>query len=151
MNAGNQSDDIGAIEALIARQFESLNWIDGRAPDWAAFAGDFAADATLYPSARPARSQTVDTFIARMSGLVGSQLHAFHEKVLGIEVCVFGTVAVATAACEVTENGSNVNRSVEMMLLVKSDGAWRIVSQAWDMEDGEKPIPPHLIGPFAVR
>jgi hypothetical protein len=39
-----------------------------------------------------------------------------------------------------------VNRSVEALLLIKDDGRWRIVSQAWDTASKAKPIPKDLIG-----
>jgi hypothetical protein len=87
----------------------------------------------------------VEAFVERMQELVGTTLRSFHETVLGTEVQVFGNVAVAVAACEVLENGTDVNRSVEMMLLVKDEGVWRIVSQAWDSESPTKPIPASLL------
>jgi hypothetical protein len=65
------------------------------------------------------------------------------QPILRTQVHVFGSVAVAIAAAEMTENGAHVNRNVEM-LLVKSDGAWRIVCQAWDRAGG-KPIPDDLV------
>ena len=134
-------DDIRAIKALVARQFASLTWTDGDGGDWVAFAADFASDASLYPAARPARRQTVAEFIARMQGLAGTTLRSFHESVLGVEVRVFGNVAVAFAAGAMTENGAQPNRAVEMLLLVKDNGAWRIVAQAWDGERPAQRIP----------
>jgi hypothetical protein len=56
---------------------------------------------------------------------------------------------VAVAACEMTENDGAVNQGVEMLLLVKNEGAWRIVSQAWDTESPESPTPLHLGGGVA--
>jgi hypothetical protein len=59
-------------------------------------------------------------------------------------------VAVAVAACEMTENDARVNRGVEMMLLIKTDSEWKIVAQAWDMEQAwdteneSRPIPTDL-------
>jgi len=138
------ASDVRAIEVLVARQFASLNWAPGAPADWDAFASEFFPEATLYPSARPARPQTVKEFLERMKGLVGTKLRSFHETVLGTEVRIFGNVAVAVAACEVTENDSERSRSVEMMLLVKEGGTWRIVSQAWEESKGN-PIPPPLI------
>jgi hypothetical protein len=32
-----------------------------------------------------------------------------------------------------------------MLLLVKDEGTWRIVSQAWDRESPSNPIPAHLL------
>jgi hypothetical protein len=140
-----QSDDVRAIEAIVERQFGSLNWRHGTTGDWEAFASDFHQEATLFPSKRPARRQTVEEFVTRMQGLVGTSLRAFDEKVLGTDIRVFGNVAVAVAACEITENDTDLSRGVEMLLLVKDDGAWWIVSQAWDMEGPDKPIPRHLL------
>lgn len=145
MESDAHEDDVRAIEALVARQFASLNWVPGTSGDWVAFAADYFPGASLHPAARPARKQTVDEFVERMKGLVGTKLRSFHETVLGTEVRVFGNVAVALAACEMTENGSQVSRGVEMLLLVKNDGIWQIVSQAWDMEDSAKRIPDRLL------
>ena len=110
------------------------------------FAADFFPEASLYPAARPAKRQTVEAFIERMKGLAGTKLRSLQEAVLGTEIHVFGNVAVAVAACEMTENGAEVNRGVEMLLLIKNEGAWRIVSQAWDMESPSKRIPVQLVG-----
>jgi hypothetical protein len=33
-----------------------------------------------------------------------------------------------------------------MLLAVKDEGTWRIVSQAWDTESPSKPIPANLVG-----
>jgi hypothetical protein len=59
---------------------------------------------------------------------------------------VFGNVAVALAACEMTENDADVQRGVEMLLLIKNEGTWQIVSQAWDTESPSQPIPMRLLG-----
>jgi len=53
-------------------------------------------------------------------------------------------LAVAVAACEMTENEARVNRGVEMMLLIKDGGEWKIVAQAWDTENESRPIPTDL-------
>ena len=146
MHTDEGSDDVRAIEALIARQFASLSWAPGTSADWDGFAADFFPEASLYPAARPAKRQTVEAFIERMKGLAGTKLRSLQEAVLGTEIHVFGNVAVAVAACEMTENGAEVNRGVEMLLLIKNEGAWRIVSQAWDMESPSKRIPVQLVG-----
>jgi Domain of unknown function (DUF4440) len=149
MQTDEHLDDVQAIEALIARQFGSLSWTPETMADWNAFAADFIPEASLYPAARPAKRQTVEGFVERMKGLAGTKLRSFHEVMLGTEVRVFGNVAVAVAACEMTENDGAVNRGVEMQLLVKNEGAWRIVSQAWDTESPTNPMPLHLVGGVA--
>jgi len=134
--------DVHEIRELIARQFRSMSWAEGSAPDWTSFNQDFLPGALLYPAARPAKPQTLSQFAERMSSLVGSTLHSFDETVLGSTVRVYGNVAVAAVACENRENTSSVNRNVEMMLLVKTDGNWRIAAQAWDREDAANPLTP---------
>ena len=144
MHPDQHVDDRRAIEAIIARQFASLKWRPGTSADWAAFTADFVSEASLYPAARPIQPQTVETFVERMKSLAGTKLLAFHETVLGTEIRIFGNVAVAVAACEMIENGAERNRGVEMLLLIKNEGEWRIVSQAWDRESPSRPIPIRL-------
>jgi hypothetical protein len=88
----------------------------------------------------------VQAFVARMQGLAATRLRSFEEAVQGSEVHVFGNIAVALAACEITENDVDVSRGVEALLLIKDAGVRRIVSQAWDTASEPRPIPPHLVG-----
>lgn len=141
----NQDSDIDVIRALIARQFASMSWKANEALDWHTFKSDFLPQATLYASARPARPQSIEAFVARMNGLVGTTLKSLDEVVLGSEVRVFGNVAVAVVACENTENGTEINRNIEMMLLVKDAGCWKIAAQAWDKESDSALIPAELL------
>ena len=138
--AGSEDQNINAIRALIGRQFKSLSWPQEGAPDWAGFASDFLPEAVLYASARPARVQSTAEFSERMNKLVGASLRSFDEKVVGTTIRVFGNVAVAVVACETVENAKDINRTVEMMLLIKDAGAWRIAAQAWDKETPSHPI-----------
>jgi hypothetical protein len=140
------TDDYEAIRAIIDRQFGSLNWTSTTPANWSAFVGDFLTEASLYPAARPANAQKPEEFFERMKGLATGKLRSFKEAALGNEIRVFGNVAVAVAACQITENETQVTRGVEMMLLVKTDGRWQIVSQAWDTESESKPIPTDLLG-----
>lgn len=135
------ADDVKEIRALIARQFASLSWTPEAPADWNGFADDFIADAPLYPSARPAAPQSVRAFLDRMKGLAGTSLRSLQETVLGAEILVYGNVAVAVAPCELLENDTETSRNVEMMLLVKTDGRWRIAAQAWDKAADTRPIP----------
>ena len=146
MSTADPATDVHEIEQLIARQFGSLSWSPGTSADWDAFAADFLPGASLYPSARPVKCQSVDAFVERLAGLAGSKLQSFHEDVLGTEVRVFGNVAIAAAGCETTENESGTSRGVEVLLLVKEEGRWRIAAQAWDSESEAAPLPPELSG-----
>jgi hypothetical protein len=80
-----------------------------------------------------------------MKELAKSKLRSFKEDVLGHQIRVFGNVAVAVAGCQITENGKEINRGVEMMLLIKEEGTWRIVAQAWDIESDLKKMPIDLL------
>ena len=143
--AAQRDDDVRAIEAIIARQFQSMNWPAGGTGDWPAFAADFFPDASLYPAARPARRQGVEDFIERMQGLSEATLRSFRQTILGAQVHVFGNVAVALGVCENLENDSETSRGIEAFLLIKDAGAWRIVAQSWDTEGEGKTIPPELL------
>lgn len=129
--------DLVAIHKLIGRQFESMSWNASRSPDWNAFSEDFIQGGQLFASARPVKPQSVTAFVERMKSLAGTALSTFEESLLGSRIIVFGNVAVAVAACENVENGSDINRNVEMMLLVKDGGRWRIAAQCWDKAPGD--------------
>ncbi len=145
MASKNETDDVRAIEAIIDRQFRSLEWAEGQEADWVAFTGDFHADATLFPAGRPAKRLAVDAFVERMKGLAATSLHSFKQRKLGASIHIFGNVAMAMGVCENKENDEKATRSVEAMLLIKEDDAWKIVSQSWDSESEEKPIPGYLM------
>lgn len=142
-------DDVRAIEALIRRQFASLQWDAGTDADWDGFRADFLPEAPLLPAKRPVQPCTTAAFVERMKGLAGGSLRALQERLRGCDIRVFGNVAVALAVCELTENHTETSRNVEAMLLVKTDGAWRIAAQAWDTESADKIIPPALLDPAA--
>lgn len=138
--------DLQAIEALIERQFASLTWTQGETGNWGAFSADFLAGAQLYPAARPVKCQSVSDFVQRMQGLAGSKLRTFTQKLVGGEIRVFGNAALAVAVNEITENDAQTSRAVEMLLLVREGGAWRIAAQAWDTAVPAKPIAKDLSG-----
>lgn len=137
--------DLQAIRNVIDRQFASMSWTTGGGPDTGTFRSDFLPTAQLYPSARPVSAISLDAFAGRMGQLAQTTLASFRERVIGTRIVVFGQVAVATVACENTENDGEVNRNVEMMLLVKSDGEWKIAAQAWDKETARTQIPDDLL------
>lgn len=137
-------NEIRSIKALIGRQFSSLTWDQETSADWDTFISDFLPSATLYPAARPAMAQTVAAFVERMKGVAEANLRAFQESVLGTDIRVFGNVAIAAAGCQMIENGAEVKRGVELLLLVKSEGRWQIVAQAWDTEGPGKTLPTDL-------
>lgn len=144
MECVDESDDVRAIRALIGAHFDSLRWSATTPPDWHTFTSDFLPDASLFPAGRPVCRQTVDTFITRMNGVANGTLHSFEEKTLGMQVLVFGNVAVVLAASRMLENGTDVNHDVSGYLMVKSEGAWRIAAHAWDHATDQSPVPEDL-------
>ncbi len=131
--------DIAAIRKLIDAQFANLSWDERREAGWAAYEADFLPGAALFASARPVQAQSVPHFVERMKRLSKSTLRSFEESVTGARIIVFGTIAIAVASCEAIENGAGVDRTVEMLLLVKDQGEWRIAAQAWDKVDPAAP------------
>ena len=144
MAALDDNNDVQAIRTLVGAHFRGLRWTPGTRADWSAFSADFLPDASLFPAARPVRRQAVDAFIARMDGLARHKLRSFEETMLGMEILVFGTVAVVLGASEMVENGIEVNRDVSGFLLVKDEGKWSIAAHAWDHETPAMPVPEHL-------
>lgn len=151
MPDSERNSDKDAIRAIIARQFASLSWGEGRAPGWDDFTGDFLAGASLFPAARPAKPIAVADFVERMRTLSETSLRTFDETVVGVDIHVFGNIAIAAAGAEMTENGAEASRSVEMMLLVKSEGQWKIAAQAWDRATEINPLPDTLVSGVTSR
>lgn len=125
--------EVAEITALVRRQLASLSWPAGGSGDWAGFAADFVPGAPLYPAARPAVATTVPAFLARMQALCGTSLRSLDERLGSLDVRIEGNVAVAVAECHMTENGAATGRTLEVLLLVRSEGRWRIAAQAWDL------------------
>lgn len=144
MDVRDENGDVRAIQSLIGAHFRGLKWTPTTGADWATFATDFLPHAMLFPAARPVRPQTLDAFIARMNGLAQGTLRSFEERTLGMQILVFGNVAVVLAASEMVENGTEVNHDVSSFLLVKDEGKWRIAAHAWDHASEEMPVPEHL-------
>src|SRR5688572_29016140 len=138
------NDDVPAIQGLIGEHFDALRWDPGGRADWKRFSADFIPEASLFGAARPVRRQTVEAFISRMDTLAKGTLRSFEEKTLGMQVLVFGNIAVVLAASKMLENGKDVNHDVSGYVLVKDEGKWRIAAHAWDKAGGEKPIPEAL-------
>jgi hypothetical protein len=138
-------DDVLEIRALIERQFASLSWPNGATGNWQGFSEDFLDGAAPYPAARPIHPQSVAGFLARMESIAGRELQSLEEAMLGANVTVFGNIAVAIAVCAMKENGIMENRTVEMLLLVKDQGNWRIAAQAWDRASDANPVPAQFL------
>ena len=76
------SEDIRAIQAVILGQFDSLNWT----PETSGGQLHLRRFAIFGRIAVPARRQTLEEFIERMSGLAGSKLRSFKKAALGQEI-----------------------------------------------------------------
>ncbi len=144
MDIRDENSDKKAIRTLIGAHFEGMNWSPDTQADWSTFAADFLPEATLIPAARPVQTKSLDQFIERMKGVTQGALHTFEEHTRGMEILVFGNVAVVLAASEMLENGMEVNHDVSGYLLVKDEGAWRIAAHAWEKASEEMTVPEHL-------
>ena len=145
MPTEDQNEDVQAIKNILARQLEYITWSASKDSNWAEFADDFLPDASLFGAARPVQSQTVAAFVDRMKSLSRSGLKSFEQTMLGAEIHVFGSVAIAFGVCRNLENGTEETRGIEAYLLVKDDGIWRIASQTWDTENDSQKIPDYLL------
>jgi len=141
----NDEADHRAIRLLIARQFSSLSWNADRDPDWDGFSADFLPGAQLFPAARPVRPVSVHDFVTRMKTAAASTMPVFEETLQGVEIRLYGKVAVALAVCEQCEQDAPLERAVEALLLLKEDGIWRIAAQGWDKKGNVAPIPDALL------
>ena len=139
--------DIQAIRRLVARQFDSVSWTADAASDWDRFSADFVERAQLFPTSRPVRPTSVAAFVERMRGLAREKLDSLEETLLGIDIRVFGNVAVAFAACGMREDGGDEECGIEAILLVREGGEWRVAAQAWDMERPGLELPPEMLEP----
>ncbi len=148
--AQDRERDIEAVRRIAERQFAALTWDEGSPADWDGFVSDFMPEAVLFPAARPAAGRSVAEFVSRMKRLSATTLSSLGEELRGVDVTVFGNVAVAAAVCAMTENGASAGESVEMMLLVKDEGRWRIAAQAWDKAGADNPVPETLLGASAL-
>lgn len=146
MATRDQNDDARAIKSLISAHFQGLQWAPNTRPDWATFSADFLPDASLFPAARPVRRQTLDAFIARMNEVAKGTLRSFEETTVGMQMLVFGNVAVVLGASKLLENNTQVNHDVSGYLLLKDDGKWRIAAHAWDHASDQMPVPEQLLG-----
>jgi hypothetical protein len=144
MAVPDQEEDVLAIKNLIGAHFRGLRWSPGTRPDWATFAADFLPDASLFPAARPVRRQTLDAFINRMNGVAEGALRSFEETTLGMQILIFGNVAIVLSASELLENNAQVNHDVSGYLLLKDEGKWRIAAHAWDHASDQMPVPEQL-------
>lgn len=141
------SEDERAIRALIADGFDAISWSPDTPPDWGRFFGPYLDGAAMVPSARPAGFTDPASFRERMTGQrEGGAMTRFEEAMLGCEVRVFGSIAVASASFEMSVNGGAPSRGVNMYLCVKDAGSWKIAAVAWDNESDAVPIPDALLG-----
>ncbi len=144
MSANQDTSDEDAIRSLIGAHFEAMRWTPLTALDWQTFSADFLPEALLFPAARPVQVRTLQSFIERMNEVARKSLHTFEEHTRGMQILLFGNVAVVLAASEMLENESEINHDVSGYLLVKSEGKWRIAAHAWDKATNQMPVPPYL-------
>ena len=135
MTDKTHSQDESEIAAIVARMFDAISWSPGQAPDFGRFAEAILPEASLVPSARPAKPTDIVSFIDRMC-----QLHAdgamatFSERPLKTAVQVFGNIAVAIGGYEMRVDGGPPSRGANAFLFVRTEAGWKIAGLAWDTE-----------------
>ena len=144
MDLRKDNSDEEAIRALIGAHFEGMKWTPTAKADWATFSADFLSESLLFPASRPVQARSLEAFIARMNDVAQKNLRTFEEHTLGMQILMFGNVAVVMAASEMLENETEVNQDVSGYLLVKSDGRWQIAAHAWDKATEQMPVPAPL-------
>ena len=133
--------DEDEIRVLVRDHFDGMKWDDQQSPDWDRFRKDFFPGAILCGAARPAQLRSLDEFIERMETVARKNLKSFEEQTRSMKILKFGSIAVVLAMSELLEDGTDINRDVSGYLLVKSEGAWKIIAHTWDQESEDKPIP----------
>lgn len=140
-------DDVKAINTVIDGLFEAISWTPDRPADWQALAQSFHDDAVMIPSARPIATVDVRTFSDRMQAQRDSgALTSFEERVLHNTVHVMGNAASVANVYEGVANGGAPFRGVNMLLLSKEDGRWKVVAMTWAQETDDAPLPAALLG-----
>ena len=79
-----------------------------------------------------------------MKGVAENSLRSFEEHTLGMQILMFGNVAVVLAASEMLENETELNHDVSGYQLVKNEGEWCIAAHAWDQASEQMPVPENL-------
>ena len=136
--------DEDEIRELIGRHFEAMRWNEATGPDWDRFRSDFHSGATLCGAARPAQIRSLDEFINRMESVARVNLKSFEEHTQGMQILIFGNIAVVLAMSELLEDGADVSHDISGYLLVKSEGRWSIMAHAWDQAGENNPVPDEL-------
>jgi ketosteroid isomerase-like protein len=140
MQYSEQALDIQAIKSVIDRQFASASWSAYKQPDWDGFTDVFHEDATLFSADQLTKAQTAQSFVTRLKDQSGTTRRTFQETALKTDVFVSGDIATAIVDCENIANGLEIHRTIEMLLLVKNAGGWKIISQAWDKARPVEPV-----------
>ena len=141
-----QKSDIEAIARLLESSFDAISWSPDGGPDWEAFFGPYLEGAVLAPSARPAALTGPQAFRTRMDAQRsdGAMTH-FEEASTGVFVRVFGNVAIAANAFRGKVNQQSEFEGVNMYVLVKDAGAWKVACVAWDNATPERPVPTEFL------
>lgn len=149
--ANNEDTDRAAVEAVVESIYKTISFEPGGEPDWAGFRALMAPGAILTP-VRQGGLMSVEDFIARFQeaitvadnpfaarGFIERQLHAVTEIYSGV-AHVFSTYETTYA------DGVMIGRGINSIQLARIEGAWRIVSIAWDDEFSGEKIPSEYLG-----
>jgi len=129
------SDDGATAEDVVRILYEYVTFGPGTTPDWDAVKELFLPQATIIlRTTREATSVfTVDEFVQDfVSFIEGSNVKetGFSEKILKLHPVVFGDMASIMVLYEASIPGRDVpaQQGVDMFLLSKREGGWKIVA-----------------------
>lgn len=133
------TEDADALRATIDALYAAFCFDPGAEPDWATQRRIYLAGAVFIPPLRADRTpetvgvQDSKRFLADFAEYVASEPYrasGFHERIIGLDVGVFGGVAHAFVAFEgfVPGDGATVTRGLDSLQLVHDGERWRLVS-----------------------
>ena len=138
-------DDVPAIRATLEALYA---WVSGPAGrrDPEALERLFVREGRLVPT-RPAtggcsfEAHTPEAFAAEVNEALAAR--PFFETQEETRVAVFGNLAHAWSqyATRTEPAAAPVSRGVNSVQLLKVDGAWKVLSIAWDEERPDNPLP----------
>ena len=146
--------DVRAIEEMLETLYAAFCFDAGGEADWegmrALFVDGAAFVAPLGPG-EPARAVGADQFVADFRAFIADSEEGrtgFHERVVGLRIDRFGTVAHAFVAFEGFVPGEGVarTRGLDSIQLVRDAGQWKLVSFTTQYESEDRPRPGRFLG-----
>ena len=153
--------DLGTVEALhqendgaravVSELYELVTFDAGTTPDWNAVRALFVEQAVIV--LRTGRDKltvfSVDGFVEDFVTFIEQsdvERTGFSERILGLRSCEYGDIAQVLVLFDshIPGSGREPRQGLDSFELVRTDGAWRIVSITNERPSADNPIPEHL-------